>query len=540
MKLATKILGIPAALMLAVFLVMGILISSLISSNAKSVQEAESINLLQGSEAQFQIALSIITASSLPTTAILALQGDDDTMAKDVAKQVKSVGLDTLFITDLSGKVLYPKEFTLPSSLDAILGKANRTAGAVQVLRLDKQLIGYAPIMDTDTPKGFLVFVSNLPQAFLENVKTSASDKMNSSNAAGLTTEIKASARLESSLKKSQTEAGNFQSKMLFSTGAIMLIGLLLIVAALSLVTRSVSKVLNRIISGLMDGADQVSSAASQVSSSSQSLAEGTSEQASSLEETSSSLEEMSSMTKQNADHANQAKAMMTEANQIVEKVNRHMVDMADAVGEITRSSEETSKIIKPIDEIAFQTNLLALNAAVEAARAGEAGAGFAVVADEVRNLAMRASDAAKNTSHLIENTIKAVRKGNELTNATQEAFKENAEISKKIAQLVDEIATASEEQSHGITQVNTAVAEMDKVTQSTVASAEESAAASEELNAQAEQMKVFVGELVAVVGGSTNGVDSRGNGGGLQHIKADPHIALALPETKTGRQIAR
>ena len=132
---------------------------------------------------------------------------------------------------------------------------------------------------------------------------------------------------------------------------------------------------------------DQVSSAASQVASASQQLAEGTSEQASSLEETSSSLEEMSSMTKQNADHANQAKAMMTEANQIVEKVNRHMMDMAGAVDEITRSSEETGKIIKTIDEIAFQTNLLALNAAVEAARAGEAGAGFAVVADEVRKV---------------------------------------------------------------------------------------------------------------------------------------------------------
>ena len=261
----------------------------------------------------------------------------------------------------------------------------------------------------------------------------------------------------------------------------------------------------NRVIAGLTDGADQVSAAAGQVSSSSQPLAEGTAEQASSLEETSSSLEEMSSMTKQNADHANQAKAMMAEANQIVEKVNRHMKDMAGAVGEITRSSEETGKIIKTIDEIAFQTNLLALNAAVEAARAGEAGAGFAVVADEVRNLAMRASEAAKNTSNLIENTIKAVRKGNELTNATQEAFKENAEISKKIGQLVDEIATASEEQAHGINQVNMAVSEMDKVTQSTAASAEESAAASEELNAQAEQMKVYVGDLEAVVGGSGN-----------------------------------
>jgi len=118
--------------------------------------------------------------------------------------------------------------------------------------------------------------------------------------------------------------------------------------------------------------------------------------------------------------------------------------------------------------------------------------------------LAMRASEAAKNTNNLIDNTIKAVRKGNELTTATQEAFRENADISRKIGQLVEEIAAASEEQSRGISQVNLAVSEMDKVTQSTAANAEESAAAAEELNAQAEQMKVLVGDLVAVVGGNS------------------------------------
>ena len=317
----------------------------------------------------------------------------------------------------------------------------------------------------------------------------------------------------------------------------ISVIGLIIVVILSLLLIKSITGPLNRVIAGITDGADQVSSAASQVSSASQQLADGTSEQASSLEETSSSLEEMSSMTKQNADHANQAKAMMTEANQIVEKVNRHMVDMAGAVGEITRSSEETGKIIKTIDEIAFQTNLLALNAAVEAARAGEAGAGFAVVADEVRNLAMRASEAAKNTSILIENTIKAVRKGNELTNATQEAFKENATISLKIGQLIDEIATASEEQAQGIGQVNTAVTEMDRMTQSAAANAEQSAATSEELNAQAEQMKDHIQELVKMVGGSANGSTSfrsaLAGGKKSKGTSAAAHKKLLPPEKK-------
>jgi methyl-accepting chemotaxis protein len=304
------------------------------------------------------------------------------------------------------------------------------------------------------------------------------------------------------------------------------------------LIVRSITGPLNRVIAGLSDGAVQVSAAAHQVSSSSQSLAEGTTEQASALEETSSSLEEMSSMTKQNVDHAHQARAMMTEASAIVEKVNRHMTDMSAAVAEITRSSEETGKIIKTIDEIAFQTNLLALNAAVEAARAGEAGAGFAVVADEVRNLAMRSAEAAKNTSSLIENTIKAVKKGNELTNATQEAFKENTAISKKISQLVDEIATASEEQAGGINQVNTAVSQMDKVTQATAANAEESAAAAEELSAQAEQMKGYVSDLMAVISGNKKSGSARKTG---RHSRGERKIvrkALALPVKRKSKPL--
>jgi methyl-accepting chemotaxis protein len=254
-------------------------------------------------------------------------------------------------------------------------------------------------------------------------------------------------------------------------------------------------------VQSFSDVISKVSAGSSQVSQAAQQLAEGSSSQASSLEETSSSLEELASMTKQNADNANQARAMMQEARQIVEKVNRHMDDMAKAIIEITRSSEETGKIIKTIDEIAFQTNLLALNAAVEAARAGEAGAGFAVVADEVRNLAMRSAEAAKNTSNLIENTIKAVQNGNELTKSTQDAFKDNIAISGKISQLVDEIATASQEQAHGISQINRAVADMDKIVQQAAANAEESASASEEMKGQVNHLKGGVDELMSVVG---------------------------------------
>jgi len=330
--------------------------------------------------------------------------------------------------------------------------------------------------------------------------------------------------------------------------------GLAAIVGLLYFVVRSVVGPITRISGGLDAGAGQVASASSEVATTSQSLADGASQQASAIEETSSSLEEMSSMTKRNADNANEARALMVETRAIVSKVNDHMNHMADAILEVTQTSEETGKIIKTIDEIAFQTNLLALNAAVEAARAGEAGAGFAVVADEVRNLAMRAAEAARNTTTLIENTIKVVKKSNELTAQTQEIFKENVEIAGKVGNLVDEIAAASQEQSQGIDQINKAVSEMDKVVQETAASAEESASAAEELSSQAETMKGMVLEMTALVMGSANGagaprenprkavlagrfalLNEDGRKTPEPSRKAGRHKALPVPEAKDG-----
>ncbi|MFH0729229.1 MAG: methyl-accepting chemotaxis protein [Pseudomonadota bacterium] len=302
-------------------------------------------------------------------------------------------------------------------------------------------------------------------------------------------------------LSKMETHK-NIHQMLLWLLG--IAIACLLFVAPLTwYFAHSITKPINSAIAGLSDGAAHISDASRQVSKASQSLAESSSQQAAAIEETSSSLEEMSNMTKQNAAHAGEARVMMGEANRIVEKVNRNMTEMTQAMGEITRSSEETGKIIKTIDEIAFQTNLLALNAAVEAARAGEAGAGFAVVADEVRNLAMRAADAAKNTADLIQNTVKVVNNGNELTHLTQEAFKENVDISAKISHLIDEISEASQEQAQGIEQVSKAITEMDKVSQKNAANSEESAASSEQMSAQALQIKGYVQGLIRVVEGN-------------------------------------
>jgi methyl-accepting chemotaxis protein len=268
------------------------------------------------------------------------------------------------------------------------------------------------------------------------------------------------------------------------------------------IIVRSINRALGRMAATLGDGSEQVASAASQVSSASQSLAQGASEQAASLEETTSALEEMSSMTKKNAETAAQANAQSAETKNAADKGNQAMQKMGAAINEIQKSATDTAKIIKVIDEIAFQTNLLALNAAVEAARAGEAGKGFAVVAEEVRNLAMRSSEAAKNTSALIEGSVQSARNGVAISTDVAKTLEEINVAASKVNELIAEIATASQEQSQGIGQVNTAMAQMDKVTQSSAANAEESASASEELSSQAEQLRGVVGELVALVGG--------------------------------------
>ena len=257
---------------------------------------------------------------------------------------------------------------------------------------------------------------------------------------------------------------------------------------------KTVGERLDHLLRQIQTAGEQIAAGSAEVSDSSQSLSQGATEQASSLEEITSSMVQSAEQVRINAENAGQASHLAAQVRSEAEEGNAQMQQMVAAMNDISASSQDISKIIKVIDEIAFQTNLLALNAAVEAARAGQHGKGFAVVAEEVRNLAARSAKAAKETAELIEGSVQKTKNGAKIADHTAKALEEIVSDVTKVTDLVAEIAAASNEQAQGIAQVNQGLSQIDQVTQQNTAAAEESAAAAEELSSQAEQLRQMLG----------------------------------------------
>ena len=268
-------------------------------------------------------------------------------------------------------------------------------------------------------------------------------------------------------------------------------------------VVRAITGRVRRAAHELAVGANQASDATHQLSTTSQALAEGASEQAASLEETSASILEINGMTTSNAANAATTKALAIETRTAADQGAAQMDETLTAIAAIKASADNIAKIVKSIDEIAFQTNLLALNAAVEAARAGEAGAGFAVVADEVRALAQRAAGAAKETAVMIEDANAKASIGVTVAHRAADHLTQIAAKARKVDELVAQIATACQQQAQGLDQINSAIAQMDKVTQSNASNAEETAASAEELASHARTTHTQVDKLVLLVEGT-------------------------------------
>ncbi len=255
--------------------------------------------------------------------------------------------------------------------------------------------------------------------------------------------------------------------------------------------------------------ADQVNSGGEQVSSSAQALAQGATEQASSVEELAATIGEISQQVEATAGHARNAREDNQQSHDQIEICSAHMSELMTAMRDIEGKSQEISKVIKTIEDIAFQTNILALNAAVEAARAGSAGKGFAVVADEVRNLATKSQEASASTATLIEDTVKAVKEGGRLATETDESLREVVLRAEKVMEAVNLISDATQQQTHDVAQVSVGIDQISSVVQTNSATAEESAAASEQLSGQANLLKELVGRFTL----SQGGAPSRGSG---------------------------
>ncbi|MFW5684482.1 MAG: methyl-accepting chemotaxis protein [Spirochaetota bacterium] len=252
---------------------------------------------------------------------------------------------------------------------------------------------------------------------------------------------------------------------------------------------------LNDLLGQTRDSVDQVSSGASQVSQASQELSQGATEQASSLEEISSSVNEINSQSRQNAEHAAEASRLAGEASDNAEKGGEQMQHLTETIQKIAASSDETKKVVKVIDDIAFQINLLALNANVEAARAGKYGKGFAVVAEEVRNLAAKSADAVQETTTIVEESVRTMTAGTEASEITGRQLEQIVGGVRSVREYLEDITSASREQADAIEQITEGLDQIDQVTQANTASAEESASASEELASQAEQLRGMVME---------------------------------------------
>ena len=259
---------------------------------------------------------------------------------------------------------------------------------------------------------------------------------------------------------------------------------------------RAIAEKLNHTILQISESSAQVASGSDQVSSGAQALSQGATEQASSVEELAATINEISEKVKQNAENARQANHMAGVVGSEMQTSNQKMQEMMQAMNNISNCSDEIGKIIKTIEDIAFQTNILALNAAVEAARAGTAGKGFAVVADEVRNLAGKSAEASKNTSVLIENSLRAVENGTLIADETAQSLLQTVKGVEEVTNIISQISEASNNQAEAISQITMGIDQISSVVQTNSATAQESAAASEELSSQSQLMKDLVGRF--------------------------------------------
>jgi len=329
----------------------------------------------------------------------------------------------------------------------------------------------------------------------------------------------KLTAHFKKKRKGAKTYFLNEKSFTMWSIGSLTVMAEIIGLLFLILVPRGIIRPVRQVIEGLTKNSNMTITACSKMTSASNQIAEASHKHVSTLEEITAQIQDMASTSKESAGNTQTASEMLNTTHEAAEKNSEAIKRMDGAISRIKESSEETVKIIKTIDEIAFQTNLLALNASVEAARAGEAGAGFAVVADEVRNLAQRSAVASKNTSALIEDSQKSAANGVAVSQEVAEITNKIIESITRVSELMKDVARVNSDQAQGIDQISTAVTHMESITQETATSAQDLVPSSDEIDKQAKELGQMVEILIDLAGAGDNKNLKNSPGSGLSRI---------------------
>ncbi len=495
-KLKTKTLFIPVTILLISFVIIGFVFSKLLISNSNNNLHNHITRQIENEIKQLHTGLSLVTSTQAPGDAFMGLEGGDNEIAEDLIKQVSSMGLDGVYFTGLEGNVIYPEQSSLSESFMSAMSNAAKTQGAIHVIYQDGNMYGYAPIIDVETPKGFIVFEVNIPEE-LDGEVESIFSAMSSDNEASQQKLV--SVQLSYTYMAAKDDTGKFLKKTMTTIMIIISLALALIVVVLSStsgnITSSVKSLLkafqkqaegdltqevevrsndeisemtqsfnltNSKLSEMMKkiamDSSSVAASSSQLSGASENISSNAEEQQSKTEHAAAAMQELGVSFVEVARNTSIASKSAKEANEFAVKggdvVNKTIQGMnnisetvkesADTVEKLGKRSEEIGDIVEVINDIAGQTNLLALNAAIEAARAGEQGRGFAVVADEVRKLAENTTSATNEIGGMIkgiqDDTEKAVTSMHAGTKEVEEGVTLSNEAGKALEQIVESV----------------------------------------------------------------------------------------------------
>ncbi len=515
-RLKAKTFWIPLSVILSTFLIMGVAFLQLTLSGSKKNETLELSKLVTDVTKQLTSGLLLVTSTQGPADAILALEGDDNEIARDIIKQVNAIGLDGAYFTDLSGNLLFPKETALPNDLISVLSKAANNTNSAAVSYNGQSIYGYAPIIDVETFKGFLVFEVKVPGELTDIAQSVLSKNSGANdNNGGEQKDYSLSQELKSFYDISKSKTSTFIKQTFLVNSAILTPILILIISILLTTSRNIivpvkklldafrkqaqgdltqqvdvkskdeiaelintfnetNHKLNDMMNNISVSSESVASSASQLSSTSQHISDNakiqsdkTTQTATALEELNASFVDVAKNTASAADSARDAAELaqhggkeVAETAVGINRVAAAVKESANTIEALGTRSEQIGEIIKVINDIAGQTNLLALNAAIEAARAGEQGRGFAVVADEVRKLAERTATATHEIGDMIKGIQEDTHKAVESMHAGTEEVEAGVALANQAGASLEQIVSAVQNVTSMVTQIATSAEE--------------------------------------------------------------------------------